>query len=433
MNSASVQIGWLVLDDAEQRRARDYLRQFRDEGTLDELGFAQVRDALADVFFPATNTIMTRTRYLIFLAAIFHRIENERRSGHAAAERLKRLEDELRKILDPTQKDQATRDAMWGVIGVSAKDKLQRYPSSIYWNALKRLGFFRRSEWSLRYYLDHLAAYYDQCRPRQDDDRSTHVLTTGQSGWDPGLAEVLQSSPELSSDDGFLPETNFSLSRAEAIYLKARCTTLLTDGQTTLLAHLLEVKHDAHFSYPWEVPCPPALKRVVDHARAFSALAKGATLQYYDLLIEQQRAAGLQASVASMRQPFAQWWKWTRQLLARWDFEDFTRYFETKVPSRVYGQSFLTDWLKLCREAPDGLALLTNSSARHLVRQREEAVRPTKHRLGQEKYLRQWQPPKSLEIPWYSSPQQLPYLLDYRSSIGVVFVQEIVAGLKRKS
>ena len=58
MNSTNVQIGWLVLNDAEQRRARDYLRQFRDEGTLDELGFAQVRDALADVFFPATNTIM---------------------------------------------------------------------------------------------------------------------------------------------------------------------------------------------------------------------------------------------------------------------------------------------------------------------------------------------------------------------------------------
>ena len=433
MPEPTVQIGWLVLNDAEQRRARDYLRQFRDEGTLDELGFAQVRDALSDVFFPATNTIMTRTRYLVFLAAIFQRIETERRSGRAAAERLKRLEDELRKILDPTQKDQATRDTMWGVIGVSARDKLQRYPSSIYWNALKRLGFFRRSEWSLRYYLDHLAEHYDQSRPRQDDDRSKHVLTTDQPGWDPGLVEVLQSNPELSSDDGFLPESNFSLSRAEAVYLKARSTTLLIDGQTTLLAHLLEVKHDAHFSYPWEVPCPPVLKRVVEHARAFSALAKGATLQYYDMLIEQQRAAGLEVSVAGMHQPFAQWWKLTRQLLAQWDFDDFTRYFEAKVPSRIYGRPFLAAWLKLCREAPDGLALLENFSARLLVRQREEDVRPTKHRLGQEKYLRQWQPPKSLDIPWYSSPQQLPYLLDYRSSIGVVFVQEIVAGLKRKS
>ena len=81
--------GWLDLSDAEQRRAREYLRQFRTEGTIDELGFGIIRDALADVFFPATSTIMTRTRYLIFVAAIFMCIENERLSGGNAARRLK--------------------------------------------------------------------------------------------------------------------------------------------------------------------------------------------------------------------------------------------------------------------------------------------------------------------------------------------------------
>jgi len=31
------------------------------DNTLDELGFGILRDAFADVFFPGTNTIMTRT------------------------------------------------------------------------------------------------------------------------------------------------------------------------------------------------------------------------------------------------------------------------------------------------------------------------------------------------------------------------------------
>jgi hypothetical protein len=148
MLDQSVQIGWLDLSEAEQRRAREYLRQFRTEGTIDELGFAIIRDALADVFFPATNTIMTRTRYLFFVAVALLRIEKERLSGPQATRRLKCLEDALRKILsrDRLSEEEAEH---YGVIGALAKENLRRYPSSIYWNALKRLGLFQRREWGL--------------------------------------------------------------------------------------------------------------------------------------------------------------------------------------------------------------------------------------------------------------------------------------------
>lgn len=111
MFNNSVQVGWLDLSDSEQRRAREYLRQFRTEGTLDELGFGIIRDVLADVFFPATTTIMTHTRYLIFVAAALLRVEHERLSSAQAAKRLKLLEDELRKILsrDTTSEEEAER------------------------------------------------------------------------------------------------------------------------------------------------------------------------------------------------------------------------------------------------------------------------------------------------------------------------------------
>jgi hypothetical protein len=59
-------LGWLDLGEEEQRRAREYLAQFKADNTLDELGVGILRDAFADAFFPATNTIMTRTRYLTF-------------------------------------------------------------------------------------------------------------------------------------------------------------------------------------------------------------------------------------------------------------------------------------------------------------------------------------------------------------------------------
>jgi hypothetical protein len=433
MSAPSFQVGWLVLDDAEQRRARDYLRQFRDEGTLDELGFAQVRDAFAEVFYPATNTIMTRTRYLFFLTATFGRIERERRSGRVAAELLRRLENELREQLVTTSKEESSRGDMGGIIGASAKDDLQRYPSSIYWNALKRLGLFRRANWSLRFYLDHLAHHYEQSRPRHDDDRSSHALTNDEPTWDPEVEEACPQGAPFLSNKGFAPGMDFRLTNAEARYLQKRFAAALTDGKPTLLAHLLDIRHADDFAFPWDVPCPPALQSIVDHAQAFSVLAKGTTLQYYDLLIEEQRAGGVATAPFGMEKPFAEWWLSTRRMLSSWNFADFSQYIEKKVEPRIYGQKFLRDWLKLCRDTTDGASLLHNPGARQLVRERETAVRPTKHRLGQLKYLRQWKAPESLDAGWYSNPKLLPYLLDYRSTIGAVFVQEITAGLKRRS
>ena len=129
-------IGWLDFGEEDQRRAKEYLAQFKGDNTLDELGFGIIRDALADVFFPGTSTIMTRTRYLIFVPAICLIIEQEKLAGTKAWTRLKGLEDKLRDILCQGE------DAENGVIGKRAKEKLERYPSEIYWNSLQRLGIF---------------------------------------------------------------------------------------------------------------------------------------------------------------------------------------------------------------------------------------------------------------------------------------------------
>lgn len=432
MPNLSVQVGWLDLSDSEQRRAREYLRQFRTEGTLDELGFGIVRDALADVFFPATNTIMTRTRYLLFVAAALLRVEHERLSGSQAARRLKMLEDELRKILSRDSANENDAEEKNGVIGALAKDNLRRYPSSIYWNALKRLRLFQRQEWGLTYYLHHLADYYKASAPKQDEDGHAHPPITAIDTWDPALNDVLASSPGLSPHPRFSPDLDFRIGAAEARYLKARFQALADIQGPSLLAHLLARQHQSPFLFPWEVPCPDVLKPLVNHARAFSMFTKGTTLQYYDLLIEERKAKGWPSSVDTFEQPFAEWWSQTRESLATWNLGDFFDLIKKKCRTRPNDLTFLTKWLKMCLEAKDGASLLRDPDARRLIIAREKAVRPVKHRIGQEKYLRQWDPPKSLEGAEYTDPQRLPYFLDFRSYIGGTFVREIVAGLKEK-
>lgn len=429
MFNQSVQVGWLDFRDSDQRRAREYLRQFRTEGTIDELGFGIIRDAIADFFFPATSTIMTRTRYLFFVAAAMLRIEHERLSGVQAARRLKVLEDELRKSLshETTSEEDAEKR---GVIGAMAKENLRRYPSSIYWSALKRLGFFQREAWGLSYYLDHLTDYYKTITPKQDDDGLSHLPIIITHNWDSALKDVLAFSPDLSLTDGCWLDLNFRMGLSEADYLISRFQALADIHEPSLLAYLLAKRHKSRFRFPWDVPCPDNLKRLVIHARAFSIFAKGTTLQYYDVLVEEQKAKGWSVSVDSFERPFAEWWIQTRELLADWNLDEFFALIEPKCRIRPNDRSFLAEWLKLCREATNGGELLREPQARRLISRRERSVRPLKHRIGQEKYLRQWRPPESLEGADYADPERLPYLLDYRSGIGSVFVQEIVAALE---
>ena len=66
MANQSVLIGWLDLNEEDQKMAKDYISALRTEGTVDELGFGVLRDAFANLFFPATNTIQR-----MFMAPIF--------------------------------------------------------------------------------------------------------------------------------------------------------------------------------------------------------------------------------------------------------------------------------------------------------------------------------------------------------------------------
>ena len=431
MNGQSVRIGWLNLSDEEQRRARACLRQFQTEGTLDELGFGIIRDAFADVFFPATSTIMTRSRYLIFLAATFMRIERERLSGGEAVRRLKILEDGLRSLLMQEHVAPDSRTPVWGVIGASAKDNLQRYPSSIYWNALKRLGLFRRPKWGLTYYLDHLEEYYRLTTPRKDDDGLAHLAATLEPTWDPELGRLLPDSAGISKGLEFQRGVDFDLTRTEATYLKDGFVSMASTDGSSLIAHLLTQAKPVEFNFPWETPCPDDLKVPIDHARAFSMFTKGATLQYYELLVEAQRSKGMLTSELTFEEPFEQWWDLTRERLGNWDLDAFLVLVRGMCRLRPNDGVFMAAWLRICRDAKSGKELFADRQARELIRKRERTVRPVKYRLGQDKYLRQWEAPEALDGREFTEPDFIPYLLDYRSGIGGRFVSEIVTALRK--
>ena len=417
MMSRSVQaisVGWLDLSEEDRRRAKEYLSQFNEENTVDELGFGILRDAFADVFFPATSTTMTRARYLVFLPALCLLVEREKRAGRAAEQRLTELENELRKSLEKQESS--------GVIGTVAKESLRRYPSSVYWSSLRRLGIFLHPNWGLRYYQAHLTDFYAAMKPDKDDDEMSHLASPAFENWDQAFRDLLADDRSIKIGNGKPPATlNFHLTRYEAQYLKTKFQALAArETRPSIISHLLERCHSDDFKYPWDVPVPHSLKAYVHHARCFSMFVRGATLQYFQLLLRERDKRGIAKPPYDLSDIFARWWKATLQELSDWRVEEFLDLATgLNALRRINDAMFIKTWLKLNTESKNARASFDNPQAHDLIHQRERITRPTKSRLQHSEYLQRWNPPDPAQIELIANdPNELRFGLNYRARIG---------------
>jgi len=145
---------WLDYSDSDRRRVLDVVRSLGEHDTRDELGVATVRDALADLLTPGVSTIQTRVRYFLFIPWLYQDLEARlrKRGGHATKESVTREARDMEVNLI----DQLTEGGEQGVIGSSSRRRLQRLPSSVYWNGLREWGI-RLCPWPIDAYHHHLA------------------------------------------------------------------------------------------------------------------------------------------------------------------------------------------------------------------------------------------------------------------------------------
>ena len=190
----------------------------------------------------------------------------------------------------------------------------------------------------------------------------------------------------------------------------------------SLLAHLIEKRRKTRFEFPWDVNVPPHLDEAVDDAKHFSVLARGATLQYYHWLIEARRAEGWDTPDADIGGWFEIWWGQGRPQLLDWKEGEFLRRRHKDVRHLRNDASFLRQWLQNCREAKSASKFMTDSDVRKLIVGRENVCKPNKARLTHKKHLENWK-----RVPRES---ESPYQLNFRASIGSLFVRRIVTGLE---
>jgi hypothetical protein len=162
----------------------------------------------------------------------------------------------------------------------------------------------------------------------------------------------------------------------------------------------------------------------LSHAKKLSLFVRGATLQYYALLLEALDLSGRVQAEDIVTPVFEQWWAEGRQELSSWNIDEFVT-VPTVAAALRYGSKgdrwFITGWLDRFCSAPNARALLVDVQARDLIREREVRIKPAKARLKHSTHLSQWRP---------DHVGKAVYQFDYRHDIGSRFVSEILAGME---
>ena len=378
--------GWLALDPEQRRRMMEAVDQFRDETTIDDLGFGAIRNSFADALFPGTSTIQTRLRYALFIPWLLQ--EASHRQTVAGMQAMFR-EYEYQ-LIDALKRGGESQ----GVIGVTAGRSLRRMASEVYWGSMLRWGITEPGFTPRTYFERELLRREElAAAPRSEDPESRLELTP--TGIDPRLP----APPE-----GLLQSTDFTLRSSDADYLRESITRTCPG---TLLSHLVTHRPDtwtaAHNapSSPYDpairVGLPPDLLAVVDRSERFAMTAQGASLLYNLLLARatgkhDQRRGSLtehyQDRISAWFEEISE-----REPLNAHDHHEIWQVVISRG-GRIARttQNFIADWVSMVARAPSATTLMDSPEWKKRIIAREREKKGSRARLkpGNQRALDAW-------------------------------------------
>nr|MBA2253508.1 hypothetical protein [Chloroflexota bacterium] len=374
--------GWLDYSDADRRRMLEVVGLFREKGTLDELGIGTVRDTYADHFFPGTSTIQTRARYFLFIPWIYLRLEQQRIRSADAGRWARDLQARLVEALKA-----GGEVANAGLIGIDAGERLQRPPSAVYWQGLRRLGIRTINASAERYHAS-LDSFYRQDRTL-DRSEGGELLERAPRNWNGSLP----AAPE-----NFLETTTFRLTSDEAEFLAEQ---IRRSAPNSLLAQCLGgvITRVRSSRAPWELGgierLDQTLRDDIEDARRFSLVMEGAAFAYNLMMAEASIEQGIHASterVDRYRESLTRWADEVRGealALRRWDLDAFWSRIETLNPDVDRGTKvFCGLWMAATIGEPRDIS--TRADVRLLIRKRERQKKGALARLSNHRALERW-------------------------------------------
>lgn len=404
MKSEFPSLTWLDLTSADRDKARRVLDLFKEQGTVDELGLGSLRDAFADALFPGTSTLYTRLRYFLFIPWVYRRPEQRARVGDIA-ERARIAEIDLIGHLVASGEEE-------GVIGIQAKDKLRRLPSSAYWAGLSKWGLFvpGKSQGWYHSHFDALVRRGAGMAKADDPGVSLEIERT----WNPHLP----SAPE-----GFPEGATFVLRREEALFLLESINHYCAGS---LLAWLASEGKGTPAASLWEDPvawrAPGEAARTLELARRFSHVMEGAPL-FYNLMLAERRhdLEGGEDDLKRQegyRSEFLEWAGGAAEDLQAFPVVDLWAFATREGIRQVEPQrQFIERWIAQMA-ALGGEAALQSEDLKRLIEHRELSLKKGRARLTNRGRLLDWNGRVGVGRMQFRWPQVRQILTDLRHGLG---------------
>ncbi|WP_277991597.1 DUF6361 family protein [Trinickia acidisoli] len=257
--------GWTYLSRDALRRAEEQMSE-KSRGVRDEIGFLQLHQRYADLFFPGTSVLQTRLRYALFVPWMLKSLRTRPLRGgvaHAVRDAERRLVDRLLKRPEGALEKR-------GIIGRDSPNHVSNQPPSVvYWGALGVWGILRRKD-GVRYYSRaEVLRSISPGKVARDDDG----VPLGD------LIEPFNELPPIPDDWNADGEIGFELSLAERKFFRGMwCGLRCANGTPSVLARLALNALPDFMSVPtcWdEEVCEAAVEHTgpLQRARAAAALA----------------------------------------------------------------------------------------------------------------------------------------------------------------
>ena len=319
--------GWIDFSPSDRALVKEAIAGMKEEGTLDELGIGQIRDAFADLLFPGFSTIQTRAKYFITIPRILRDyINTPPKERGKFSSYLEQIENRLAKKLVETHDETEA-----GIIGKTRiyTGGVSRRPSVIYWNGLK---IFDLIETTLS--LADFGKLLQQTVPTLESRHEEDLEGTDLS---------LKSKIKLPNvQDDWFAHLTVQLSKKEAYFLqdKLSATPALLHSipaqliKTQSLETILSKKSFnelCNYVLSYE---QIALKtqNTLQAAQEFAKVIRGAHIRYNIILA---RRNSYEDSIHKYEEKYSKWYDQHRQLLST-DHADFWfSVLEKKLPLRT--------------------------------------------------------------------------------------------------
>ena len=227
-------LGWIDFSKNERNKVLSVLDLLSEQGTLDELGIAPVRDGFANRFFPGTSTIQTRAKYFLIVPYALKDLEYSRESN---PNRVLKALDETERQCGKILVDGKDRDGIIGRRALAHNGWVKRTPADIYWAGLRNYGIFTGGSLSLSEYIRAMCALKNQkASLTKLGNRNDEAAEGDKDDKDAGDLFQMQFWKLPTYHDKWMDDLSINLTKEEGSFLKNQ---ILSSVPNSMLSYIL--------------------------------------------------------------------------------------------------------------------------------------------------------------------------------------------------